>query len=237
MEVSMSSPLRDEPLSTRLVRAFHDDVLTETELQRAYARFLQRRSPRRAGARLQVPLWIALGMLLGLGSVYAATSSPLRSVLYGTPSVNRPHVDASNPRPAGPLPQAQPLPSSQPPVAPPIAVSGSAAGRVSAPASSVARESWQRAARGLRERDLETADDALQKLAQQGDVAEREKAQLVRAQLLLSQARKHEARVLLMELSRSAGSPALRAKASDLLGSLAQSTDAHRSFELDGGTK
>lgn len=234
----MSSPRRDQsPFAPALVRAFHQDTPSEAELTRAYARFLQRRSRRRQRSRLQVPLGIAAGMLLGLGSLYAATSVPLRWWSFG-----RPHVDRSYVEPAG-APDARrqaaerALPPPNAPAPAVTAVPSSAAGRGVTPAASIARESWERAARGLRERDLAAADDALQKLAQQGEVSEREKAQLVRAQLLLSQGRGDEARSLLDELSRHGGSPALRAKAATLLGSLQRSTDSHRSFELDAGTK
>jgi hypothetical protein len=157
-----------------------------------------------------------------MSSVYAATG-PLRLWWQREPLVEPraplvPVVTAPNPQPT--LPQRSegdaptPAPSAQ--VLPPSVLSGPAPSSSSA-AAAAAREEWQRAARGLRERDFETANRALEELAHSASGAERESAQLVQAQLLLSQGREADAANVLRMLSGSAHSPSVRQKSSELL--------------------
>jgi hypothetical protein len=100
---------------------------------------------------------------------------------------------------------------------------------------SPAKESWQKVARGLRESDLDGADDALLELSRQGTAEEREVAKLVRAQVLMQQGRVEEARSLLLEL-RNATSVTTRNRAAALLEQMAPEGPSHRSFEPEPGT-
>ena len=233
---SLSS--EDRAPSAELAQAWRQDVATEAELRQAYLRFLQKRPAPRRPHPLQVLGWLAAGMLLGMGSLYAA-SAPWKALNFGWGRAAERAAVA--PAPAA-KPALPPSPSSWPP---PLPVTSSGPNRtlvpqpvLPTPGSAVAaRESWERAAQGLRERDFDTANQALLRLAEQGDSTERETAQLVRAQLLLSQGRAPEAEQLLRALQRAAGSPSIRDKAQELLAAPRKSTPSERSFEPLEGTK
>jgi hypothetical protein len=187
---------------------------------------------------LSVVSWVCAGMLLGMGSLYAATQGPwklpgfratfaaqrARALDEPTPAPRR-----ATAAPASEVHSAEPAPSGMADLRPP-----ELGGRLARPLSSALTpdggESWERAARGLRERDFDTADDALLKLAEQGSPSERETAQLVRAQLLLSQGRRAEAQASLSQLERSAVTPSVLKKAQQLASELRQSAPSQRSF-------
>ncbi len=88
----------------------------------------------------------------------------------------------------------------------------------------------------LRERDFETANAALEELAQRGSSAERESAQIVQAQLLLSQGRESDAATLLRTLQASAHSASVRQKSTELLARINDSHPSQRSFAPAEGT-
>jgi hypothetical protein len=229
-EVGMSSfPPDDEPLSRGWIDAFRGDSADTGQVRRAYLRFLQRSRPaRRRASALQVAGWVLAGVLLGMSSVYAATG-PLRLWWQPQPLAERhaalpPAVTTPNPQPT--LPQKSAVDA----MAPVASAQALLPAVPSAPsAAAAAREEWQRAARGLRERDFETANRALEELARRASGAERESAQLVQAQLLLSQGREADAVTLLRALSGSAHSPSVRQKASELLKRV-ESPPSQRSF-------
>jgi len=234
----VGSPLPEEDRPTRsLVEAWQADTPRPPEVRRAYHRFLnRRRSPNGRPGALPVVRWVLVGVVLGLGSVYAATQA---LQLFGSDTASgdgdasvrtpaskssvgaaAPYGDNASPAPARAVPSTLPLnpvPSLPMP-------------------SSSAPEQWQRAARGLREKDFATADAALDELARQGSAAERESARLVRAQLLLAQGRDHEAASALRELASSASSPSVKQKAAALLTRMNESLPSQRSFEPVQGT-
>jgi len=236
----MSSPLPDDE---RLPRAWVDAWQKESpdgaRVARAYLRFLHERRPARLRATaFQVGRWVLVGVALGMGTVYAATG-PLR--LLG-PSAHE--VEARAPKPAlppapsvhAPSPRSEPIQAAP---APALGVPQPPSSPASAPSLSpaaAAREQWQRAARGLRERDFETANASLDELARRGTSAERESAQLVQAQLLLSQARDSEAAQLLRALQASADSSSVRQKSAQLLSDMNEKHPSQRSFAPSEGT-
>jgi hypothetical protein len=181
------------------------------------------------------------GMLLGMGGVYAATGRPFKGLWFSsTMLAERPDLPpgrALRRNAASAAPEA-----SGEPAAPPSAPPGSAVERAAAAPSRglpapAPSENWQRAARGLRERDFDTVGAALAELEARGGPAEREAAQLVRAQLLLSQGREDEARSLLGGLQNGARSPNVRQKASELFARINQSGVSQRSFDAPEATK
>jgi len=227
-------------ISPDIVRAWRADAEHDPEQQQAYLRFLQKRPLKTRVHRLPVIGWLTAGMLLGMGSLYAATSVPWRLLLTSSNSTQEHHAA----RPAAParngsVPTAA-LPSSPPP--PPLPqesparASATFSEHVEPAPSPTTPESWQRAARALRERDFDTANDALARLSQQGSQAEREAASLVRAQFLLNEQRSEEAQALLLELRRTSSSAQIRDRANKLLSSLQKSPASHRSFENGVGT-
>lgn len=225
----------DEPLSRDWVEAWRADAAEAGRVRRAYLRFLQPRSPRRRAPALQVASWVLFGVAVGMGSVYAATGplAPLwqRQSTVATRVHDAGRVIATNPQPTLPR-DAPPAASAQAEAATPPTAPMAPAPLASA---SAAREQWRRAARGLRERDFETANRALEELASKATGAERESAQLVQAQLLLSQGREAEAVSLLRTLQASARSPSVRQKSSELLARV-ESRPSQRSFAPPEGT-
>jgi hypothetical protein len=242
----MSSPDHEAPAVSRaLAHAFRGDVASEPELRRAYLRFLQKRPSRIRPSALTVIGWVGAGMLLGMGSLYAATRGPWKLPGFGVSFTSQRARALDEPTPASrratvaqasEVNSAEPAASAMAELRPPELV-----GRPTRPLSSAltpdGSESWERAARGLRERDFGTADDALLKLAEQGSPSERETAQLVRAQLLLSQGRRAEAQASLSQLEHSATTPSVRRKAQQLANELRQSVPSQRSFEPLPSTK
>jgi hypothetical protein len=241
MEGGMSSNHPEQPLiSPDLVRAWRADAEHDPDQQKAYLRFLQKR-PLRARVHLpQVAGWLFAGMLLGMGSLYAATSVPWRLLLTSANTTEARHTERPAPPARNAAASTASPPSSPPPLPsteqPPARAAATSAEHVEPAPSSATPESWQRAARALRERDFETANDALARLSQQGSQAEREAASLVRAQFLLNEQRSEEAQALLLELSRTSGSAQIRDKANKLLGTIQKSPASHRSFESGVGT-
>jgi hypothetical protein len=235
----MSSAPDGSPISPLLTSLWRRSQPTQTELARAHSRFQRRNAAeRRPGAR-HVIVWMGAGMLVGMGSLYAAETVHNRWQRAEPPFQSAvSHLPVSVPSLRTPAPgstSSEPAPSTR--AAPPAAGGSSAAvTEVAAPTEATSPESWQRAARGLRESDFEAANDALLKLSRQGSQAERDIAKLVRAQVLLRQERAAEARVLLLELVSSTASATAREKSAKLLEQLPPAPSSHRSFEIDPGT-
>jgi len=227
------------PISPALARAWRRSGPSTARLAQAYTHFLGRGASRSRGMGTVV-VWLLAGMLLGMGSLFAATAIPrLLPGAGGTkspsgvqPRPNEKEVSrAYGARPRTTASAAEPVTSSNAPVP-------SAAPETPLRAFSAAeRESWQRVAGALRNSDLEEADAALLKLARQGSEADREVARLVRAQVLLRQGRELEARAVLQALSQPGISEATRRKAASLLERTVPVTPPHRSFELEPSTK
>jgi hypothetical protein len=231
----MSSPPPDgSPISPLFAQLWRRSRPKDAELAQAYARFQRRTAPRRRATGRDVVAWIGAGMLAGMGSLYAATAAHER--WHTSPPL--PRASASPAQAA--LPKRRPVAvspsqSAPPPVSAPDALpeaSGSALPGAEVPSA----ETWQRAARGLRESDFDAAEDALLKLARQGTPAERDIAKLVRAQVLLRQQRAAEAKVLLLELAHGSASATARRKSALLLEQWWPTASSHRSFESDAGT-
>ena len=233
-----SPPLEERRLPTAYVQAWHADAPTELEAQRDYLRFLQKRPRRSRPHALQILGWMGAGMLFGMGSLFAATAAPWRLLDFSWSKAEQ-RVERVVPRaPTPPAPRVAPPAAESPalPLAPPAqALSAEPTASEHAAGAGAAKESWRRAAQGLRKRDFESTNDALIKLSQQGTVAEREAALMVRAQLLLNQGQTAEARQLLEGL-RGASSPSIRGKAQMLLDETQKFAPAHRSFELGAST-
>lgn len=237
MEVRVSSPLpEDVRLPAAFVQAWRDDVASASEVRRAYARFLQRRPRRGRVPALQIAGWVLAGMLLGMGGVYAATGGPWKGL-----NALKPAVSVAPPRERSPRRDAPrvAVEASEEPGAAPTALPSSrpvaAAGAHPSP-SAATNEHWQRAARGLRDRDFDSASAALLELEAHAGRAERETAQLVRAQLLLSQGRSSAGRSLLRALQSSALSPTVRQKATLLVERAEGSDAAQRSLTAPPAT-
>lgn len=235
----MSSPL-PEPgiLSPTLVRGWQADQASDLDIQRAYVRFLGRGRAKRRSPALVAAGWVLAGMLLGMGSLYAATVAvPL--LFQPAPSASESLAGAASPKvEPGPAESPQNTPSA-PVVAPAEPAASSTPRRASSepiPAPS-APEEWQRVSRAMRDHDYARAEAALDQLEPGASGNEREAAQLVRAQLLLKQGRVREATVLLQALQASARSPSVRQKAAELLAVPKNSVPSQRSFELPEGPK
>jgi hypothetical protein len=177
-------------------------------------------------------------MLLGMSSLYAATAKPWRTLTDDAETA--PHVNAA--APSGTTREA--AAHGAVPVAA-LARPSASAGPISEPQDTgtprqdpagAARESWQKAAQSLRERDFATAGEALRRLSEQGTKSERESAQLVRAQLLLSQGQHAEALALASTLATSAETASIRRKATELANEARKSSASKRSFEPAPGT-
>jgi len=175
-------------------------------------------------------------MLLGMGSLYAATAKPWQRW-----SAKAELATTANAR--VPAKTARMTPTLAPPTAA-AAIPSASAGGGSEPHTATprpepavtARESWQRAAQSLREQDFATAGEALRRLSEQGTKAERESAQLVRAQLLLSQGQAAEAFQLATTLAAAAETASIRRKAGELANEARKSSASKRSFEAPPGT-
>lgn len=232
----------DVRLPAALVLELRESVAAEHGVEQAFARFLLARAARKRSRFLDIALAFGAGMLVSIGSLYAASAFPWHSLGFGwqveqaqrTPSAGaqrRAPVTATGAQgsavPLSPSPELSLSASPSAPARPTHALPS----EVASAASAQARESWLRAANGLRERDFDAANDALQKLSGQGTRAEREAARLVRAQLLLTQGKPAEAQVLLASLKNAAESPLVRRKAEELWGELQKSNPSQRSFE------
>lgn len=224
------------PPTATLSRAWREAEPDDAAVGRAYLRFLQRRPARKRRPAWQVAGWVVVGMLLGMGSLYAATAKPWRQLVGDAqaPTSKTAHgpdqTTHGNPAPApvavSAVPSASGVPSAEPRDA-----------ATPRPDSAVAaRESWQRAARSLREQDFVTAGEALRRLSEQGTKPERESAELVRAQLLLSQGQRAEALELATALATSAETASIRRKAAELANEARKSSASKRSFEPGAGT-
>jgi hypothetical protein len=220
-------------LSSASRHAWRRGEPSDAVVERAYGRFLQKQQRHRGVSLLPPAAWIALGTLLSIGSLYAATAGPWR--LAGKSGGE----EASRHR-GPPHPSARPLGFDAARVPPPLASSsGSIAAAPVVPSAAAARppgapsprETWQRAARGLRERDFAAADDALRRLSAQGSRSEREAALLARAQLLLSQGQVAAALELSTGLATSAESGSTRHRAAAIASQARESTPSKRSFE------
>jgi hypothetical protein len=236
----MSLPILDEPVvPPALVHAWRDACENQAQARQAYAKFSVRRGARRPVTLIAVAGWIIAGMLLSVGTLYAASTAPWPSRgLPATPrvlearlakiarSANRQPMRKLSGQPALAI---APSPSRPTPVPgggnPPLAPAESAAATVAAP------EQWQRAARGLRDGDFAGANAALRALTNQTSGAEREAAQLALAQLLLSHQQSAQALPLLRALQASARSSSVRRKATELLSRREESGASERSFE------
>lgn len=227
----------DEPLPRAWLEAWHDDPVDAGDVRRAYLRFLRQRRPAHMRATaLQVSRWILVGAALGIGSVYAATG-PLR--LFDRPTelvLLRAPKPVPSARPRQPASSTARSVDSAAVVVPQPPLPTTSGAPTSPPPATSTSEQWQRAARGLRERDFETANAALDELARRGSSAERESAQLVQAQLLLSQGRRSEAEQLLHALRAAAHSPLVRQKSAALLDNVDETRPSQRSFAPAEGT-
>jgi hypothetical protein len=244
-----SDRLDDDELPRALVDAWRAEAREPKGVERAYLRFQRRARPELFRATPPVLRWVLLGIAIGMSSVYAATGavtwlrSPARQSAAAMHDARRARpprprsVEAPQPEP--PSEPAEPPESSEPPnertgVVPPVR---GAATIPSAPAaSSGASEQWQRAARSLRERDFQTAQDALAELLRTSSGGERESALLVQAQLLFVQGREAEAIAILQSLRVTAKLPSVQQKAAELL-VRKSGLPSQRSFDPAEGTK
>jgi len=228
-------------LPPTLAAAWRAEQPNDVEVRRAYMRFLNKPLASKSPAVLVALGWMLAGMLLGVGSLFAASSAGLRIFERGAPSAEvAPAASVAITPPAVILLQAPALPA-----APSAATSAlnrapeaehppRPATVTPAPASEP--EQWRNVARAMREHDYHAADSALSELEGRGG-SQAEAAQLVRAQLLLSQGRSSEAEVLLRALQTSAASPSVREKSAELLARPTKSGSPQRSVELPAGTK
>lgn len=175
--------------------------------------------------------YAALGVLMAVGTVYAATFIERPSgTRVPTEKKEIAEVPASRPRSLPAPPPAMALeentvppneaPSVEPAAAEPVPVAAPASGReqpVHGPAPVASAEQWKRAAEGLRDGDYRSANAALEQLTRSGSEAERESALLVQAQVLIAQGRTREAQQLLKVLEGSARAPSVRRKSVELL--------------------
>lgn len=225
----MSSHLpEDTRLPEAFVQAWRDDSASTAEVRRAYMRFLQRRPTRGRVPALQVVGWMLAGMLLGMSGVYAATGGPWKELWFRAPKPAESVAPVRERVPRRDAPKVSAEAPEEPAAAPsnsPRSAPVAAAGARPSPS-----EHWRRAVRGLRDRDFDSASAALLELEAHAGPAERETAQLVRAQLLLSQGRGSEARLLLQTLQSSARSAVVRQKASLLFERSEKSDASQRSF-------
>jgi hypothetical protein len=227
-----------ERLPRSLREAWQDQAADAGEVQRAYLRFLRWRRPARPRARVSpIARWILVGAVIGIGTVYAAESLRLlgRSEQVVVPRASPPAVTIPSSRATLPPPSPREAVSVAIVPQPPLPLALGSANAPATPAAST-DEQWQRAARGLRERDFETANTALEELARRGSDGERESAQLVQAQLLLSQGRESDAATLLRSLRTSARSATVRQKSAELLARVNESRPSQRSFAPAEGT-
>src|SRR6188474_3433590 len=85
-EVAMSLRILDEPVvPPALVHAWRDACEDQAQARRAYAKFSVRRGARRPVTLIAVAGWIIAGMLLSVGSLYAASAAPWPSLGLQSP--------------------------------------------------------------------------------------------------------------------------------------------------------
>ena len=230
----------DDALSRVWVEAWQADVAEPLRVRRAYQRCLASRSRVGDAGFRSAPLlgarWVLLGIVVGASSLFAASRAS--DWLAPAPPAVRAPSSAPALQPPG---QANGLTTSTAPPAllsadepkalPPAAQSASprAIGAASEP------ELWQRAARGLRDEDFDSANAALADLIRQGTTSERESARLVQAQVLLAQGRGQEAELLLRELASTGQSAKVRQKSRELLPTSQENRSSHGSFSPAGG--
>lgn len=237
----VSEVSRGEAMPRALIEAWRDEPFDPMRIERAYLRFRRRSSTASRRHPAVFGRWLALGIAIGMGSVYAASAAS--NALSGTkaapvvapsasPVVPLAANRASRPRraiepsePSTPKPTA--IASGTSPLPPPPVL-----GNVPAVASA---EQWRRAARGMRQGDLEGASAALSELSRHGSAADRESALLVQAQLLLSQGKTEQAKGMLQTLADSASAPSVRRKSTELL-SRKKELPSQRSFDPAAGT-
>jgi len=239
----------DGELPRALVDAWRAERREPMGLDRAYLRFQSRARPELFRAKAPVLRWVLLGVAIGMGSVYAATGAVTwleRSSRHNAAAMHdarterprRPH-NVGTVQPEPPSEPAEP-PASKEPVGEPTGVVPPARGSATVPGapavSSGVSEQWQRAARSLRERDFQTAQDALAELSRTSSGAERESASLVQAQLLFVQGREAEAIAILQSLRAAAKLPSVQQKAAELL-ARKSGLPSQRSFDPAEGTK
>lgn len=201
------------------MEALRDEPIDPVRIQNAYLRYLQRRSPAPSWWRARgVARWVAVAVVVGASSVYAAT---VIRPFDPSPQVSDAPALLPTAAPRAAKPRARPSRDAGPKAdADREADAGSQvemgsealAGRESdvgstgaarepspsrGPAAVPSAEQWKRAARGLRDGDFQSANAALRELTRRGTEADRESAQLVQAQVLLAQGREAEAGSLL----------------------------------------
>jgi hypothetical protein len=228
----MSSHLPDEDeLPPSWGEAWRSDEPSTSEVRSAYLRFSSRRRVGSPVTFLQVGRWVLVGVFIGVGSVYAAGGLP-RLLERATPVAPAPSAARPPMAPARETPGVMPEIAASSTVEPPAPARSEPARPT---ASAIARERWQRAARGMRGEDFQSAQAALEELATDGDQAQRESARLVQAQLFISQGRQDLARPLLEQLRSSARAASVQQKADKLLLQIDEAPPARRSFELAPG--
>lgn len=240
MEAAVSLPTIDEPVVPRaLVQVWRDGCEDKARARQAYARFIRRGARPRVNALATVGLLLA-GMLVSMGSLYAANGAPLRWLGLGGAVSSPASGPTSLPGAAkGPVPRPHP-PAAAPAASPAAVASGlppepRSFPAVAGAAQPSAPEQWQRVARALRVQDFTRADAALRELAARTAGDEREAAELAHAQLLLSNGREAAAISMLQFLQLSAGSSSVRRKASELLARQQEKLPPKRSAEAPAG--
>lgn len=218
--------------------AYHANVASPADVQRAYLRFAWAR--RKAPARFVVVRWLLAGVAIGLGVASAATLLPPPRAVHSAAPAESTEKRAANAKRHAPVRAAQnrvtdeeptrveAAPASSMPLAAPQSprpsshLLNAAPPRLSVPASaaSTASSDWQIAAAALRSGDLSTAEAALAKLEQSDSLRDREAAELARAQLLVSSGRTAEATITLHRLARDGHSPVIRSQAASMLQNL-----------------
>jgi hypothetical protein len=217
-----------------VVNAWREDLASSAELRRAYTKFIWRRRERARPWRFG--RWALAALVFSGGLAFAAVgvryvrsarvaSDSLTSALTTDRSAVAEHssqrvrrrvaapeastsaaAEASQPPAQSPTMEAAvPRASTAPVRAAPSASAGSGS------------SAWQRAAKGLRERDVAATEAALHELETSGSAADGEAARLIRSQLLLAVGRVTEAEQQLEKLAAEARSPAVKRKAALLL--------------------
>lgn len=227
-----SIPPDEATLPSALAQAWRADQASTAELRRGYARFMAHQ-----GTAARTPLfarWLVGGLVIGLGLAQAAGAVSARwlgahEVL--TPPPAPVHV-AAVPREttAHPAPVVSAWVTPVAPSAQPLNPQPSVPRRSSKPpAEPYVQEQWQHAATALRENDFVRAEQALLEVERHADGAERDAAQLARAQLLSTNGRTAEALVLALNLQAHAQAPLLREKARALVARLSKNAGQDRS--------
>lgn len=234
----MSLPTIDEPVVPRaLVQVWRDGCEDKPSARRAYARFVRRGARPRVNVLATVGFLLA-GMLVSMGSLYAANGAPLRWLGLGGPvslPESRPTLQPGSAKVSVPRPLAAAPPASPPEAASALPSEPKSFPAVAGAAAPSAPEQWQRVARALRGRDFTSADTALRELTARTIGDEREAAQLAHAQLLLSNGHEAAAISLLQALQLSAGSSSVQRKAAELLVRQQEKVAPKRSAEAPAG--